>query len=62
MKTKHEWTNKPVTWGQYLKLGGIVGAIVLVIETAVIAWVFWGSIMERLDSIIDAIKTNFNKI
>ena len=60
MKTKHEWMNKPFTWGQYLKLCGIVGAIALVIDGALAAWGFWDSIMEKLDTIIYAIKEMFN--
>lgn len=60
MKTKHEWMNKPFTWGQYLKLCGIVAAIGLVIDGAVAAWIFWDSIMEKLDTIIYAVREKFN--
>lgn len=61
MKKLNDWMSSPVTWGSYLKFGGIVTAISLLIYGVAMAYIFWDSIVERLDTIISTIREKFDR-
>lgn len=53
-----KWTQKPITWGAYLKMCAVVYAISIIV-TAV--WVFWSRIERRFNSMYERIERLWNQ-
>lgn len=59
MKKWNEIKDRPMTWGSYLKFGGIAAAVSVLISAAAYVCIFMDDIRDRLDEII--IRLPWNK-